>query len=80
MEHANNSFSSSLSLNPSTGDAIRRGLVSNVLYKVGDEPGFFAVLSASSVQEAQVLIDRAVEDLYLFDVQIIPVNQFPHFD
>jgi hypothetical protein len=80
MEHPNNSFSSSLSLNPSTWDAIRRGLVSNVLYKVGDEPGSFAVLSASSVQEAQVLINRAVEDLYLFDVQIIPVNQFQHFD
>ena len=67
-------------LNPSAWDAIRRGVVSNVLYKLGDEPGFFAVLSASNLQEAQEFVDRAVEDLYLFDVQIVPVNEFPHFD
>ena len=54
--------------------------MSNVLFKIGDEPGFFAVLNASSVEEAQALVDRAVENHNLFDVQIIPVSQFPHFD
>ena len=34
-------------LNPSTWDLIRHGVLSNVFYKVGNEPGFFAVLSAS---------------------------------
>ena len=66
-------------LNPSTWDAIRKGVVSNVLFKVGDEPGFFAVLSASNMEEAQAHVERAVEKHDLFDIQIILVNQFPHF-
>jgi hypothetical protein len=32
-------------LDPATWDLIRQGVVSHVLYKVGEEPGFFAVLS-----------------------------------
>ena len=67
-------------MNPSTWDLIRHGVVSNVLFKTGSEPGVFALLSAPSLQEAKALVDRAVERENLFDVQIVPVNQFPHFD
>jgi hypothetical protein len=67
-------------LNPSTWDLIRHGVVSNVLFKTGSEIGFYAVLSASSLEEARSVVKRHAADEELFDVKIVPVNQFPHFD
>ena len=67
-------------LHPSTWDLIRHGTISNVLYKLGDEPGFTAVISAPSVADVKALIAPSVGSETLFDVEIIPVNQFPHFD
>jgi hypothetical protein len=67
-------------LDPATWDLIRHGVVSHVLYKVGDEPGFFAVLNAPSIEEAKAMVDRGAQRLEVFDLQIVPVNQFPHFD
>lgn len=67
-------------LNPSTWDLIRHGVVSNVLFKTGSEIGYYAVLSASSLDEARSIIQRLSADEILFDVKIVPVNQFPHFD
>ena len=66
--------------NPATWDLIRHGIVSHVLYKVGDEPGFFAVLNAPTFKEAQAMVDGGAERLEVFDLEITPVNQFPHFD
>ena len=66
-------------LNPATWDLIRRGVLSHVLYKVGDEPGFFAVLNAPGIQEATAVVEEGEERLELFDLEIVPVNQFPHF-
>jgi hypothetical protein len=66
-------------LNPSTWDLIRHGVLSHVLYKVGDEPGFFALLNAPSVEEAKAMVERGVERLELFDLEVVLVNQFPHF-
>jgi hypothetical protein len=66
-------------LDPSTWDLIRHGVLSQVLYKVGDEPGFFAVLNAPSVEEAKAMVEAGMERLELFDLEAIPVNQFPHF-
>ena len=67
-------------LDPSTWNLIRHGVVSHVLYKVGDEPGFFAVLNAPSFKEAKAIVDAGIEHLELFDLEVVPVNQFPHFD
>ena len=67
-------------LHPETWDLIRNGELSHVLYKVGDEPGFFAVLRASSFEEAKYLIESSAARLDVFDVDIYPVNLFPHFD
>jgi hypothetical protein len=66
-------------LNPSTWDLIRHGVLSQVLYKVGDEPGFFAVLNAPNLEEAKAMAEKGVERLELFDLEVVPVNQFPHF-
>ena len=66
-------------LDPATWDLIRHGVLSNVLYKVGDEPGFFAVLNATSVDEAIKIVAEGMERLELFDPEVVPVNQFPHF-
>jgi hypothetical protein len=66
-------------LHPSTWDLIRRSVLSHVLYKVGDEPGFFAVLSASSIEDAKATVERGAERLEVFDLDVVPVNQFPHF-
>jgi hypothetical protein len=67
-------------LNPATWDLIRYGILSHVLYKVGDEPGFFAVLNAATLKEAQAMVAGGAERLEVFDLEITPVNQFPHFD
>ena len=67
-------------LHPETWDLIRHGELSHVLYKVGDEPGFFAVLKAPSFEAAKSLIESSAARLDAFDVDIYPVNLFPHFD
>jgi hypothetical protein len=66
-------------LRPDTWDLIRNGVVSHVLYKVGDEPGFFAVLQAANLEQAKAMVEARSETM-LFDIDIVPVNQFPHFD
>jgi hypothetical protein len=53
-------------------------VLSQVLYKVGAEPGFFGVLNAPSIEEANS-IAAGVERLELFELEVVPVNQFPHF-
>jgi hypothetical protein len=67
-------------LNPSAWDMIRHGVVSNVLFKTGSEIGFYAILSATNLEEAQSIVRARTADEGLFDVKIVPVNQFPHFD
>jgi hypothetical protein len=47
--------------------------------KVGAEPGFFGVLNAPSIEEANKIIAAGVERLELFELEVVPVNQFPHF-
>jgi hypothetical protein len=54
-------------------------MLSQVLYEVGDEPGFFAVLNAPSIEEAKAMVQAGMERLELFDLEVVPVNQFPHF-
>jgi hypothetical protein len=67
-------------LHPETWDLVRRGELSHVFYKVGDEPGFFAILKASSLEEAKSLMESSSARLDVFDLDIHPVNLFPHFD
>ena len=50
-------------LDPATWNLIRNGLLSFICYKVGDEPGFFAVLSAPSIEEAQALVDSSAQEV-----------------
>ena len=66
-------------LDPATWDLIRHGVLSNVYYKVGDEPGFFAVLNAASIDEARKIVAGGTERLELFDLEVVQVNHFPHF-
>jgi muconolactone delta-isomerase len=63
-----------------TWDLVRRGELSHILYKVGDEPGFFALLNAPSFENAKSLVESSAPRLDLFDVDIFPVKHFPHFD
>jgi hypothetical protein len=67
-------------LNPGAWDLIRHGVVSNVLYKTGADAGFFAVLNAPSLSEAGALVHKVVESGGLFEIRVVAVNQFPHFD
>ncbi len=69
----------SAQLHPETWDLVRRGDLSHILYKVGDEPGFFAILNAPSLDDAKTMIDRAAPRLQNFDVDVVPVKHFPHF-
>ncbi len=65
---------------PGAWDLIRKGDLSHVLYKVGDEPGFFAVLQAASLEQAKEMVEQSREPAEPFDIEIVPVSQFPHFD
>jgi len=67
-------------LNPATWDLVRNGVLSNVVYKTGRDAGFVAMLNVPSHDDAEALVRKAVETLDLFDVRIVQVNQFPHFD
>jgi hypothetical protein len=67
-------------LTPGAWDLIRHGVVSNVLYKTGADVGFFAVLNAPSLGEAETLVRKEVESDALFEVRVVAVNQFPHFE
>jgi len=53
--------------------------LSHVLYKVGEEPGFFRFSMQSSFEEAKAIVDAGIERLESFDLEVVPVNQFPHF-
>ena len=66
-------------LYPETWDLIRNGELFHVLYKVGDEPGFFAILKASSFEEARSLIERSASLLDAFDLDVYPVSPSPQF-
>ena len=67
-------------LHPETWELIRHGELSNVYYKIGEEPGFFALLNAPGIEEAEALVERSAARLEDFEVDIYPVNHFPHFD
>jgi hypothetical protein len=67
-------------VHPETWDLIRHGELTNILYKVGDEPGFFALLHASTIENARALLASSAARLEAFDIEIYPVNQFPLFD
>jgi hypothetical protein len=67
-------------LQPETWELVRRGELSHILYKTGEEPGFFALLNASNLEEAKSLVDASASRLDSFEVELHPVKHFPHFD
>jgi hypothetical protein len=67
-------------LHPETWDLVRHGVLSQVYYRVGEDAGFFALLSAPSLEEAKDLVERGVGATDVFELDVYPVNQFPHFD
>ena len=67
-------------LHPETWDLVRRGVLSHVYYRVGEDPGFFALLSAPSLEEAKELVASGVAGTEVFEVDVYPVKHFPHFD
>jgi hypothetical protein len=67
-------------LHPERWDLVRRGELSHLYYGVGEEPGFFALLNAPSLDEAKELVARVVAEAEVFEVDVYPVKHFPHFD
>jgi hypothetical protein len=67
-------------IKPAAWDLIRTGVASNVYYKTGTDPGFFALLEAPGLAEAEALARGSVEFEGLFDIRIVPVDRFAHFD
>jgi len=67
-------------MHPETWDLVRHGLLSQIYYKVGEEPGFFALLNAPSLEEAKALVATSATRTEEFEVDIYPVKHFPHFD
>jgi hypothetical protein len=48
-------------LDPATCDLLPQGVVSHVLDKAGEEPGFFAVLNAPNLEQAKAMIEASTE-------------------
>jgi hypothetical protein len=48
-------------------------VVSHVLYN------FFAVLNAPNLEQGKAMAEAGTERLELFDLEVVPVNQYPHF-
>ena len=67
-------------MHPETWDLVRRGELSHIYYKVGEEPGFFALLNAASPEEAKARVASSLAPVDEFEVDIYPVNHFPQFD
>ena len=66
-------------LDPATRDLIRPGRGLSRPVQSGEEPGFFAVLNAPNLEQAKAMAEAGTERLELFDLEVAPVNQFPHF-
>ncbi len=49
-------------LDPATWDLIRQGVFAYVLYKIGEEPGLFAVLNAPNPEQAKAMPRPAPSD------------------
>src|SRR5262249_27827793 len=67
-------------MHPETWDLVRHGELSHIYYKIGEEPGFFALLTAPSVEDAKARVAHALASVEEFEVDIYPVNHFPQFD
>jgi hypothetical protein len=67
-------------IHPETWDLIRRGELSHVLYEVGDEPGFFALFNASTIEDAKALLASSAPRLEAFELKYIRSNNFLTFD
>ena len=67
-------------LRPETWELVRKDALSHILYKTGEDPGFFALLNASNLEEAKSLVEANTSGLEVFELEIFPVKQFPHFD
>jgi len=65
---------------PADWSLIRSGVVTNVLFKIGADVGFYALLSAPNAKEAQSIVDQHTKDEVLFDIKLVPVHHFAHFD
>ena len=62
-------------------EIVRKEILSQWYYKVGDEPGIIALINCDSAKEAHTLANNtpAVKE-GLLELDIDPVNHFPHFD
>jgi muconolactone delta-isomerase len=62
-------------------ELVKKGIITHWFFKVGDQPGFVALLNCDSLEEVHALLGKTPvvrEGLLEFDVD--PVNHFPHFD
>ena len=65
----------------SSWELVRTGQVSNVFYKIGAEPGITAVIHATDETQAKSLLAHMLNnDESFFEIDLTPINQFPHFD
>jgi hypothetical protein len=67
-------------MHPETWDLVRHGVLSHIYYKVGEEPGFLALLNAANYEEAKALVTRGTAGVEEFEIDIYPVKHFPQFD
>ena len=68
-------------IDKSAWELIKKGVVTQWSYKVGDEPGIIAQVSFDSMEEVRALADSApAVKKGLLEFEIDPVDHFPRFD
>ena len=66
-------------MDPSTWDLRRTGKIKQIYYTMGDEPGFIAIINSSGLAEVKALVAQATSKHNLFEIEIVPIGQFPDF-
>lgn len=75
VEHFSQDF------DPKAWELVKKGILSQWYYKIGDEPGIIDLIHSDSTEEARTIADdtpAVKEGLLEFDIE--PVNHFPNFD
>ena len=75
IEHFSQDF------DPEAWELVKKGILSQLYYKVGNGPGVIALINCDSVEESRIMADDTpVVKEGLLEFGIDPVNHFPHFD
>ena len=66
-------------MNPKAWELVRTDKVKHLYYLLGEEPGFFAIVDAESIEQVKTTAAEVTDNHNLFDIEVVPVSIFPEF-